>query len=499
MIRWFKKHFFPHRGNHHHPHILRHKSLSAVVAVVILLELTMLLGPLVLPRLGIQLAAVLPSVITLLTNNARANNQLAGVKMNNVLTLAAQTKAEDMASKGYFSHISPDGSEPWYWFDAVGYKYQYAGENLAVNFTDSEQLLKAWQNSPTHNLNLLGPRYTETGVGVATGMYQGREAVFVVQFLASPDKQFVVAKPTPVVETVAVKVVEERKPAPNPIVLGAVTQIISSPRTYDTYALLVLVLLFIAVLVIGLGRHHPRAFVNGIIILAVLVGVMYVNKYFMFPELSVLGEESVTEKINARLLPTLWFSSLTAKEGDSVKVYAAIQNNSGINFSGAVIFSADNAEIGKVSFSSPTDSLKEISVVWRAIAGGKHTFRAVVSTDLSSGTELVSSESGEASFDISRKITLEEVKENAGEIVNTIKEKVDELASTFADKLESTKNPITSNETSGKVLGTTTDARSLIPASVYNAGIDITSNLIRNWMWTLSGLTVLGLVWSFRS
>src|SRR3989344_1361454 len=137
MIRWFKKHFFPHRGNHHHPHILRHKSLLAVVVIVALLELTMFLGPLVLPRLGIQLAAVLPSVVTLLTNNIRAGGKLTEVKINNILTLAAQTKANDMASRGYFSHISPDGSEPWSWLEKVGYKYQYAGENLAVNFTDS--------------------------------------------------------------------------------------------------------------------------------------------------------------------------------------------------------------------------------------------------------------------------------------------------------------------------------------------------------------------------
>lgn len=211
---------------------------------------------------------------------------------------------------------------------------------------------------------------------------------------------------------------------------------------------------------------------------------------------SVLAQEAVKEKINARILPTIWFSSLTTKEGESVKVYAAIQNNSGINFSGAITFYTDDIEIKKVSFSSPSDFLKEVSVVWQASAG-KHTFRATVSADLPLDKELISYKSDETNLDISHELTLEEAKEQAGEIIDTVTEKVDELTSIFADKLESTKKPILSREISGEVLGTATE--NILPASVYNTGIDIASNLVRNWMWTLSGLAVLALVWTFRS
>ncbi|MDO8590154.1 MAG: CAP domain-containing protein [bacterium] len=309
MRRKLKNTFIPHRGNHHHPHILRHKSLSAVLTVVVLLEFTMLLSPFVWPRLGIELATVLPSVVTLLTNNARAEGHIANVKVNDILTLAAQAKADDMASKGYFSHIGPDGTKPWYWFKQAGYQYQYAGENLAVNFANSEGVVKAWQNSPMHNLNLLGPRYTETGVGIATGMYKGREAVFVVQFLASSQKT-----EAGVVNATSTLPKVSGIPSPlnmvNPLVLGVSTEdtgnqsiwlrIISSPRTYGTYALFVLTFLFLLVLLTGWGRHRPRALVYGVMMVGLLAGVIFMNKYLTFPQPELSEDTQNGASFNSR-------------------------------------------------------------------------------------------------------------------------------------------------------------------------------------------------------
>ncbi len=268
--------FIPYQGNHHHPHILRCRSLLAALTVATLLEFTMLLGSLLWPILDTQLAAVLPSVITLLTNDTRRTNHLPGLEVNHTLTLAAQSKARDMALKGYFAHVSPNGAKPWFWLDQAGYQYQYAGENLAVNFTDSEELVKAWQNSPTHNMNLLGPRYSETGVGVAKGIYQGREAVFVVQFFATPIK---VTK-----AVLGMEAGMETNDVGSPSVWMRIT---SSPRTYGTYSLLLFALLFMAVLVIGWGRHHHRAFAYGLIMITVLAGLIFVNKHLLFPELEL--------------------------------------------------------------------------------------------------------------------------------------------------------------------------------------------------------------------
>jgi uncharacterized protein YkwD len=91
-----------------------------------------------------------------------------------------------MAAKSYFAHVSPEGVKPWHWLDVAGYRYDYAGENLALNFTDSQDVADAWMRSPTHRSNLLKSAYTEIGTGVATGTYQGSEAVFIVQLYARP-------------------------------------------------------------------------------------------------------------------------------------------------------------------------------------------------------------------------------------------------------------------------------------------------------------------------
>jgi uncharacterized protein YkwD len=136
-----------------------------------------------------SLSAIYASVLVNLTNKERALNKANELKVNELLIKAAQMKADDMASKSYFAHNSPDGKTPWYWFMEVGYNYRYAGENLAVNFSDSEEVQRAWTNSRGHFLNIINPKYTEIGIATSTGIYKGREAVFVVQMFGTPIKQ----------------------------------------------------------------------------------------------------------------------------------------------------------------------------------------------------------------------------------------------------------------------------------------------------------------------
>lgn len=135
-----------------------------------------------------SLSAIYASVLVNLTNKERAINKVGELKLNELLVKAAQMKADDMASKGYFAHNSPDGKTPWYWFEQAGYIYRYAGENLAVNFRDSEEVQRAWVNSRGHFLNIINPKYTEIGIATSTGTYKGREAIFVVQMFGTPAK-----------------------------------------------------------------------------------------------------------------------------------------------------------------------------------------------------------------------------------------------------------------------------------------------------------------------
>ncbi len=133
-----------------------------------------------------QFATVISSTLVTETNSYRANNNETSLIVNSMLTKAAQMKAEDMAVKSYFSHIGQNGEKPWFWFDKVGYKYSYAGENLAVDFTESEDVTTGWINSAKHKANLLNTNFTEIGIGIATGTYEGHQTTFVVQFFGKP-------------------------------------------------------------------------------------------------------------------------------------------------------------------------------------------------------------------------------------------------------------------------------------------------------------------------
>lgn len=134
------------------------------------------------------LAAVFPALVVDYANLDRTNDQKPPLKVNPLLAKAAQLKAEDMASRSYFAHEGPNGEAPWVWLDKVGYQYIYAGENLALDFYDSSEVNRAWMNSPKHRENILGQKFTDIGVGLAHGQFEGRERVFIVQFFGSTEE-----------------------------------------------------------------------------------------------------------------------------------------------------------------------------------------------------------------------------------------------------------------------------------------------------------------------
>jgi hypothetical protein len=140
---------FPHHENKRHPHLFRNGAVLFVIVLVLVVEGVSVFRSINLTRSATQIGAVLPAVIIALTDGQRTTNQLPTLATNMQLEEAAQAAANDMAEKGYFAHVSPSGATPWSWLIQVGYQYQYAGENLAVNFDDSQQLVDAWMSSPT--------------------------------------------------------------------------------------------------------------------------------------------------------------------------------------------------------------------------------------------------------------------------------------------------------------------------------------------------------------
>lgn len=122
-------------------------------------------------------------------NSYRTQAGLKNLVINTKLERAAQAKADDMIAKNYWSHTSPDGTEPWKFIQQANYDYDLAGENLAYGFSTSEQITAAWMNSPEHRDNLLG-KYTEVGFGVANGKdYQNGDNTVVVAMYAAPSNR----------------------------------------------------------------------------------------------------------------------------------------------------------------------------------------------------------------------------------------------------------------------------------------------------------------------
>lgn len=116
-----------------------------------------------------------------LVNESRISHNTEVLVRSDLLTSVAQMKIDDMFAKGYFAHTSPEGKTPWVWFEKAGYEYEYAGENLAIHFTQAEAQHQAWMESESHRKNILKSEYKEIGVAVRRGILEGQETIVTVQ------------------------------------------------------------------------------------------------------------------------------------------------------------------------------------------------------------------------------------------------------------------------------------------------------------------------------
>ncbi len=174
--------FIPHSGNQHKPKALSAKWLKFYAVVLIAIKL-LVVGFLFFTYPNpAKLSQQVADELFVLTNQSRAELGLPELAYNEVLAQAAQAKANDMVAKGYFAHIGPDGKKPWEWIDRGRYPFIYMGENLAMDFTTAEVIHLAFKKSPSHWKNVTNPKYRDIGIGVATGIIDGRETTVLVQF-----------------------------------------------------------------------------------------------------------------------------------------------------------------------------------------------------------------------------------------------------------------------------------------------------------------------------
>ncbi|MBT6690821.1 CAP domain-containing protein [Candidatus Parcubacteria bacterium] len=188
--------FIPTRHNNYRPKALHPKRLAfhAISAVAIkVIMVGFLMSFPVHAWLSPDVLYTQSKKIVALTNNIRTNLNIHTLQESPVLQTAALAKAQDMMINEYFAHTSPDNRSLKNWLFDADYSFRVAGENLALGFSNPEDVVNAWVKSPTHYANMVDTDFTEIGVAMVSGNYQGYDTSLAAQYFGDP-------KVVPVVE-----------------------------------------------------------------------------------------------------------------------------------------------------------------------------------------------------------------------------------------------------------------------------------------------------------
>ena len=106
------------------------------------------------------------------TNALRCENGVAALRVNDRLMQAAQVRADEMAAHTVYSHTRPNGGK----FNTVT-DCPYMAENIhriadwtMSNQTLAERAATDWYASTVHHKNMVNPKLSEIGVGLARGV-----------------------------------------------------------------------------------------------------------------------------------------------------------------------------------------------------------------------------------------------------------------------------------------------------------------------------------------
>jgi uncharacterized protein YkwD len=125
-----------------------------------------------------------------LVNQDRAAEGLLPMEIDPLLSQAAQSHAEDMLRRNYFSHYSPEGQSPSDRLATAG-RHGFPAENIVmgknqrsrgINIQLLENFQDRWMHSADHRRNLLNRNYEKFGYGLAIDSASGR--AFAVQMFS---------------------------------------------------------------------------------------------------------------------------------------------------------------------------------------------------------------------------------------------------------------------------------------------------------------------------
>jgi len=248
LLWWVRHLFVPRHSNNHRAKILHPSTLSVIVAFFLIYQFAINFYLLISPSVLGFASNITPEQVIALTNQKRAEQGLSPLTINGKLNEAAQRKAGDMFAFNYWAHNSPSGRNPWAFFQEVDYKYTYAGENLARDFMNSEGVVEAWMNSPTHRDNILNSNYKETGLAVVNGTLNGVETTLVVQLFGTPTPAPIAQRPQITSEA---SIVEEKTPLALPVALAQARGETTAPPLLSPFWLTKTIAIFLLGIILG--------------------------------------------------------------------------------------------------------------------------------------------------------------------------------------------------------------------------------------------------------
>ncbi|WP_188295026.1 CAP domain-containing protein, partial [Streptomyces sp. CBMA156] len=103
-----------------------------------------------------------------LVNAERGKAGCAPLRIDPRLHSSAQKHADDMATRGFFDHVNPDGVRAEARITGAGYRWSQWGENLDRGPATPAAVFARWMDGGIHQSNMLDCGFKDIGVGFAT-------------------------------------------------------------------------------------------------------------------------------------------------------------------------------------------------------------------------------------------------------------------------------------------------------------------------------------------
>lgn len=114
----------------------------------------------------------LEAKMLVLVNEERQRAGLKPLRFDPEMLVVARAHSKDMFARGYFSHITPEGTSPFDRMRKAKVRFLAAGENLALGQT-LNICHRGLMNSPGHRANILNPSFGRVGIGIVDGGFYG--------------------------------------------------------------------------------------------------------------------------------------------------------------------------------------------------------------------------------------------------------------------------------------------------------------------------------------